>query len=378
MNIAIDARYVADHFPGIGRYAYNLIRALAELGTPHHLLVIHNPALHNTRYDLAALATLPAVELIATTARTFSLAEQARIPLLLRQLRADLYHAPYYVRPYAALPCPSITTLYDVIPRLFPGEVSFRARLLFDTLTRLAIQSSQHILTISESARRDFLSAYLLDPRRITVTPLAADARFAPQPAERIATMCGKYNLPAPYVLSLASNKPHKNLPLLVEAWQKYIATASSSSISPVLVLAGHADPRYPAAREQVEQRGLAHHIRFIENVADDDLPALYAGAQLFVFPSRYEGFGLPPLEAMACGTPIICGDVSSLPEVVGDAALLVDVTDADALATGIAQVLTDSSLQAAMADHSLRQAARFSWHHTARLTMQAYEEAAS
>src|SRR4051812_43038652 len=116
MRIAIDARYVADHFPGIGRYVYNLLGALAELDHAHTLVVLHNPALPNTRHDLAAPAGCPAVELVAVGARPFTLAEQLALPRLLRRLRADLYHAPYYVRPYAGLPCPSVVTLYDVIP----------------------------------------------------------------------------------------------------------------------------------------------------------------------------------------------------------------------------------------------------------------------
>jgi alpha-1,3-rhamnosyl/mannosyltransferase len=155
MRIAIDARYISDHFPGIGRYVYNLLAALTALDHGHILVVVYNSALLNTRHDLLGLACAPCVELIDISARPFSVAEQAVIPLLLRRLRIDLYHAPYYVRPYIGLPCPSIVTLYDIIPRLFPNEVSPRARLLFDLLTRLATRTSQRIITISESARTD-------------------------------------------------------------------------------------------------------------------------------------------------------------------------------------------------------------------------------
>src|SRR5215212_3468702 len=148
MRIAIDARYVADHFPGIGRYVYNLVHGLAGVSHAHTLIVLHNPAIRNTRHDIAALAQLPGVELVATSARPFTLAEQVGLPRLLGRVAADLYHAPYYVRPYAGLPCPSVVTLYDVIPRRFPGEVSRRARILFDLLTRLAIRASQRVIAI--------------------------------------------------------------------------------------------------------------------------------------------------------------------------------------------------------------------------------------
>src|SRR5262249_14593235 len=170
MRIAIDARYVADHFPGIGRYVYNLLGALAELEQRHTLVVLHNPALVNTRHPLGALPRFPAVELVATGVRPFSAAEQVAIPWLLRRVRADPYPAPYYVGPSAGLPCPSIVTLYAAIPRLFPHEVSPRARLLFDLLTRLAIRASRHVLAISASARDALVAAYGIPAERITVT----------------------------------------------------------------------------------------------------------------------------------------------------------------------------------------------------------------
>ena len=128
MRIVIDARYINDHFPGIGRYVYNLLLALGELDQPHSFVVLYNPALTNTRYDMAALAHFATLRLVATRLRPFSAAEQLALPRMLRLMQADLYHAPYYIRPYARLPCPSITTLYDIIPRRFPEEVSPRAR----------------------------------------------------------------------------------------------------------------------------------------------------------------------------------------------------------------------------------------------------------
>ncbi len=151
--------------------------------------------------------------------RPFSAAEQLAVPQLLRRLRADLYHAPYYVRPYAGLPCPAVVTLYDAIPRLFPGEVSLRARLLFDLLTRLALRSSRRVLAISQSARDDLITAYRIPAERIAVTPLAADPRFQPQPQAAIDATRSKYGLPERYILALTSNKPHKNLEALVEAF---------------------------------------------------------------------------------------------------------------------------------------------------------------
>jgi alpha-1,3-rhamnosyl/mannosyltransferase len=384
MRIVIDGRYINDHFPGIGRYIYNLLLALGELAPPHTFAVLSNPELPNTRYDIAALARHLPIRIVATRARPFSAAEQASIPHVLRTMRADLYHAPYYVRPYAGVPCPSVTTLYDAIPRLFPNEASPRARLLFDVLTRLAIRESAHVLAISASARDDFVAAYGLAPSRVTVTPLAAGPRFCPQPPEAVAAVRAKYGLSDRYVLSLSSNKPHKNLVGLVEAWARVLETGRQGdeaqprglavSSSPCLVIAGHWDPHYPEARMAAARLGLGERARFLHGAAEADLPALLSGAEVFAFPSRYEGFGLPPLEAMACGAPVLCCDTSSLPEVVGDAALRVRPTP-DALADGLARLLGNSELRGRLREAGLRRAEQFSWKKTAEATLAVYEQ---
>jgi glycosyltransferase involved in cell wall biosynthesis len=388
VRITIDARYINDHFPGIGRYVYNLLRALADLDQQHMLVAIYNPALPNTRYDMAALSRYPRIRLVATRLRPFSLAEQFILPRMLKTMQSQLYHAPYYVRPYFKLPCPSIVTLYDAIPHLFPHEVSPRARWLFDLLTRQAARSSRHILAISASARDDLARAYRIPLDRITVTPLAADRRFQPQSPTAIAAVRAKYDLPERYVLSLASNKPHKNLVGLVEAFAKLLQigdwrleTGDSHLQSPIsnlqLVLAGHWDPRYPEARMAVQRLGLSRHVRFLPDVAEADLPALYSGAEIFAFASRYEGFGLPPLEAMACGAPVLCCNTSSLPEVVGDAAVRVAPTP-EALAAGLAKLLGDDALRLRLRSAGPQRASQFSWRETAEATLAVYERVAA
>jgi alpha-1,3-rhamnosyl/mannosyltransferase len=383
MRIAIDARYVNDHFPGIGRYVYNLLRELARGEHDHTLLVLHNPALPNTRHDLGALAHAPHVELIATNARPFSFGEQITMPRLLRHIRADVFHAPYYVRPYFWLPCPVVVTLYDAIPRLFPAEVSLRARLLFDMLTRLAVRDARRIFAISHSARADLIAAYRLAPERVIVTPLAADERFHPQPAERVAAMRTKYDLPERYVLAVGSNKPHKNLAGLVEAFSTLqiadcrLQIDQPQRCSPAhLVIAGHWDPRYSEVRTLIAQHALHDRVRLLPNIAEEDLPALYSGATVFAFPSLYEGFGLPPLEAMACGVPVICSNASSLPEVVGDAALQVNTRDTAALAHRLATLLADAALREQLHVAGLARAQQLSWQRTADTTLRGMEEA--
>jgi glycosyltransferase involved in cell wall biosynthesis len=359
------------------------------------LAALYNPDLPNTRYDMAALSRYPRIRLVATRLRPFSLAEQTRLPRMLKAMQAQLYHAPYYVRPYFGLPCPTVVTLYDAIPHLFPNEVTLRARWLFNLLTRLAIRSSHHILAISASARNDLATAYAIPLDYITITPLAADQRFQPQSRAAITAIRAKYDLPERYVLSLASNKPHKNLVGLIEAWAQLNQTvrpgdqetgsASFETVSPGLlvsrspglVIAGHWDPRYPAAQVAVERLGLGRQVRFLPDLAEADLPALYSGAEVFAFPSRYEGFGLPPLEAMACGAPVLCCDTSSLPEVVGDAAIRVAPTP-EALAAGLAKLLGDSALRLRLRATGPQHAAQFSWRKTAEATLAVYESVAT
>jgi alpha-1,3-rhamnosyl/mannosyltransferase len=379
MHIVIDARPVADHFPGIGRYVYNLAAALAMSEQPHRLTLLYTPRLQSTRFDLAALARATGIALAPIATPPISAAEQFVVPLALRALHADLYHAPYYVRPYLGLPCPAVTTLYDTIPRRFPTTVPSRVQLLYDLLHRLAIRSSRVVLAISASARRDLIAAYSIAPQHIYSTPLAADPRFTPQPHSAIAALRARHTLPERYVLSLASNKPHKNSEALVMAWAIVMREhAEYRGASPRLVIAGHWDQRYPAARELVAQLGLERAVQFLPNIPEHELPALYSGAELFVFPSLYEGFGLPPLEALACGTPVVCGATSSLPEVVGQAALMVDTREATALAGRIRVALADAALRSHLREAGLKQAALFSWEQTAQATLAAYAAATS
>lgn len=380
MNIGIDARYVYDHFPGIGRYLANLIFALGEIHHKHTLVLIYNPDLPNTRYDWQTLRHATNIKLVSTRVRPFTLSEQVQIPRLARTLELDLLHSPYYIKPYVGMPCPSLVSIYDLIGQRFPATLAWRTRQIQHIAMRLAVRSATRIITLSQSARADIIAFYQVPPERIAVTPAAADPRFSPQPAEVIAAVQTKHHLPARYLLYIGANKPHKNLECLICAWAHLVredqpTTGTSLAGEIVLVIAGQYDPRYPAAQHLVAELGVESTVRFIQNVAEGDLPALYSGAELFVFPSYYEGFGLPPLEAMACGTPVICTNASSLPEVVGDAAIMVTPHDSSELAAAIRRLLADPALRATQRERGLRRTKEFSWHRTAEQTLQIYEK---
>jgi len=371
MRIAIDGRYIQDHFPGIGRYTYNLVRALAALDENAEWFVITNPGLHNTRYDLATLATRPGVRLAPCEVGTFSLQEQTMLPRLVARLGASLLHSPYYVKPYR-LPVPSVLTYYDVIGLVYPNALpSLRARVMFRALSWLALASADKVILLSKSAQHDVTRYFRVAKAKTTVIYPAADPQFRPQPADAIERVRQKYRLDGPYVLYVGINKPHKNVETLVEAWARAKPRA-------VLALAGREDPRYPQARQRVAALGLEGRVRLLGDVAEADLPALYSGAALFAFPSRYEGFGLPVLEAMACGAPVVSSNAASLPEVVGDAGPLLPPADVEAWAETLVRLLGDAATLEAMRSRSLARAAEFSWERAARETTAVYREVAS
>jgi len=405
----LDARTATPHFPGIGRYVTNLASAMVPLlADDERLTVICDPT---HPFQLPASA---AARMIPLAVSPFSLAQQSIIPHLLRNLRYEplpptdkrssssvlrpssvIYHSPYIAMPYWP-GIPSLLTVYDLIPVRYPAYSSPRARFFIRWMTRLALRAARHVIAISEFTRRDFVSEFGLRPEQITAIPLAADPVFQPQPPEAIAALRARYDLPERFVLYLGSNKPHKNLTRLVAAWQ--IADGKLQIANSRLVIAGVWDERYPEARELANSSGAKispnsgqHPVSsnqlpvWLGPVPEADLPALYSAAAAFVFPSLYEGFGLPVLEAMACGTPVICSNTSSLPEVAGDpsagagpsAALLVDPLDTAALAEALRLVLTDDGLRAELRRRGLARAAYFTWQQTAAATLAIYRQEA-
>jgi alpha-1,3-rhamnosyl/mannosyltransferase len=224
------------------------------------------------------------------------------------------------------------------------------------------------VLAISEATRADFIRLFRVPSEKIVATPLAADAHFAPRPAAEIEAVRHTLGLPDHYLLYFGSNKPHKNLVRLVQAYARLPAS------TPPLLIAGHWEARYSEAKLSVETQALSQRIKFIGPIAEADLPALYSGATLFVFPSEYEGFGLPVLEALACGVPVACANTSSLPEVAGEAAWLFDPTSVDAIAETVRRALADEAARVERRALGLHRAAQFAWAQTAAQTLAVYQ----
>jgi alpha-1,3-rhamnosyl/mannosyltransferase len=364
---ALDARTATEHFPGIGRYVSQLADHLTPLlKVNERLLLLHNFT-KSSRWQLP-----PEQENVIhldTAVSPFSLQQQWQIPRLLRQNKASVYHSAYYLMPYRPT-VPTLVTLYDLIPEQFPQLVSPQARWLFRLATRLAVRAGDHFLAISEATKNDYLARYALSPMQITAVPLAADAHFRPQSETAVAALRSKYSLPAQYVLYLGINKPHKNLLRLITAWRTVVEQRPNS---PLLIIAGAWDKRYEEVKTAVSQYNLTKKVHFLGSIPNNDLPTLYSGATLFVFPSLVEGFGLPVLEAMACGTAVTCSNSSSLPEVGGKAAVYFEPTNSQQMANVLLELLQDEQKRKEMRKQGLVQASKFSWQKTAETTLAHY-----
>ena len=359
----LDARTATPHFPGIGRYVTNLACALIpQLASDEQLIIFFDPA-----YPLD-LPSDDTVHSLPVDVSPFSLHQQWVIPRLLHQHKADVYHSAYYLMPYV-IGASTLLTLYDLIPIRFPEHSTLKARLLFRWATMLAVRAAEHTVAISQATRRDFLAHFSLKPERITAISLAADPAFSPQSSDAIAALRAHYELPEKFLLYLGSNKPHKNLVRLIEAWAAIQAEAPDVT----LVIAGAWLPQHPEPRQRAQDLGIDDRVCWLGPLPGTDLPALYTAADAFVFPSLYEGFGLPVIEALACGTPVACANTSSLPEVAGDAAVLFDPTQTKNNVDAIRQVLSDADLRVDLRRRGLAQAAKFSWSRTAQETLALY-----
>ncbi|MDT4896495.1 MAG: hypothetical protein QOH25_1572 [Acidobacteriota bacterium] len=369
-RIAIDAHSIGTGLAGNETYVTNLIEALAEVDTVNRytLYVTRREAVerfHNRWPHVRVQLTLPHTPLV-------------RIPLtLVKELRrrpVDLLHVQYTAPPFA--PCPVVATIHDLSFEHLPQTFKRRSRMQLRLTVRRTARTASHILVPSHHTRRDIMETYGIEPRRVSVTPLAAPAHFAPVMDEREVTRVRElYGIKGDYILAVGSIQPRKNLAHLIAAYAD-LRRARPQANLPQLALVGKKAWLYDETLRAIEEYGLGDLTVLTGYVEEADLPALYTGALCFVYPSYFEGFGLPPLEAMQCGTPVIAGTLTSLPEVVQDAGLLVDPFDKGALASLIARVIDDPNLRAELRIKGLARARHFSWRETARLTLQAYRRA--
>jgi glycosyltransferase involved in cell wall biosynthesis len=355
VRIAIDARKWKDY--GIGTYVRNVVRHLAQLDRESTYFLLCDRADEATLRDLAE-NFVPVVEASAG----YSVAEHFTIPRQLRRLGADLFHSPHYVLPLVGR-TPSVVTIHDCIHLRFPQYLPNRLALHYARfMMSKAIERSALVFTVSEASRSDILSFFPeADPERVQVVANAIDPALRETPGpEEMERVRERYQVRGRFVLYAGNIKPHKNLERLIEAFGQLRRRPGCEDVK--LLMIGDEISRYGSLRRSVEAAGVRQEARFFGFVPDRTLACLYRLASVFAFPSLYEGFGLPPLEAMACGTPVVTSNVSSLPEVVGDAALLVDPYDVEALADALGRVLCDDALRLDLVARGHQRAALFSW----------------
>lgn len=362
MRIAVDGRLLLPSPTGIGRVVYNTLKALISLDTEHEYSVLCPPGL------FAELAGHSRFHRVETEIAQYSPRVFTGLPELLRG--SDLVHFPYFFHPYR-LPIPYVVSIFDTVYSCYPQSLSAVKRAVYEITMRLSIRNASLVLTHSECARADIISFFRAPASKVRVAPLGVEERFRPhEDREKMEFRCRR-GLPDRFILYVGNHKPHKNVPSLVDALSRIRKDVSCSLL---LLDDGGDDCR--RTRATVEAAGMSDRVVFLRDLPDSELPLLYNSADVFVFPSLYEGFGLPPLEAMACGTPVVTSNASSLPEVVGDAGIMVDPHSVEELADAILKVLRDADIRDRMISKGFERAKDFSWQETARRTLNVYEDA--
>jgi glycosyltransferase involved in cell wall biosynthesis len=369
LHIAIDAHSVGSGLGGNETYATNLIEALAEIDSNnlYTLYVTKKQAIERfaKRWPNVQLRlTLPHTPLV-------------RIPLTLtvelRRRPVDILHVQYTSPPFT--PCPVVNTIHDLSFEHLPETFKRRSWRQMRLTIRRSAQAAAHIVTDSNFSREDILTTYNLPPDRVTATPLAASSRFKPvldeSELERVRL---KYGVVGDYILTVGSIQPRKNMPRLIRAFAALCRESSMQSL-PTLVVAGKRAWLYEETLEAAENSLVRDKILFTGYVPEKDLPALYTAARCFVYPSYFEGFGIPALEAMRCGTPTIAGDRSCFPEIIADGGLLVDPFDEQAILQGLMKVLSDDKLRKDLKEKGMKRASLYDWRETARQTLEVYEK---
>jgi glycosyltransferase involved in cell wall biosynthesis len=376
MQIGIDAHAIGAQQGGNETYIRNLIKALAAIDSEN-------------RYTIYLAQPDAAVEWREGFARQFpnfsirllpKPTPIVRVPVFLayelRRRPVDVLHVQYTAPPFC--PAPVVATIHDLAFEHLPETFTRRGSLQLKLTVRRTARRAARIATVSEYSRQDLLRTYGLPPEKVVVTYNGVESHFTPDPAgpDEAAAIRARFQIGREYLLAVGSLQPRKNLVRLIRTYAKL--RAERPGFTPQLVIVGRKLWLADSIFDEVKRQPWADDVILTGYVTDADLPALYRGAAAFVYPSIFEGFGLPPLEAMACGTPVVTSNTSSLPEVTGDAALLVDPYSEDQIADALLQITGDEALRSRLRAAGLEQAKRFTWRDAAARTLQLYRESKS
>ena len=365
MRIGIDARITYYTRGGISTYTLRLIEALAGLDTVTDYRVLQS------RKDRTPLRPRVNYRPVSCWTPSHHRLERWALSVEVARLGLDLLHSPDFVPPVFGYRR-SVITVHDLNFLHYPQFLTAESLRYYNGQIEWAPRRADHIVADSHTTKADLISMVGVPSEKVTVIHLAADPVYRPLSLEEAQPVLARYDLEPGYILSVGTLEPRKNVPGLLQAFRLLIDAKTTDA---PLVLIGGKGWLYDEIFERAETLHLTERVRFLHNIANTDLPALYSAASVLVTPSFYEGFGLPPLEAMACGTPAVVANQASLPEVVGEAGLLIDPDDAEDIAQTITRVLTDQPLRARMREDGLAQAARFSWERTARETLDVYRQ---
>lgn len=370
-RVGIDARRLKDF--GIGSYIRNLLEAIARRPEA----AAYRFRVYARSEDRGAVPALPGnFEIVEENSAGYSVAELTRFSWRLMRDRLDLFHATHYVIPPLAH-ARAVVTIHDIIHVLYPQFLPNRAALLYArVMIRRALRRADRIITVSYNSKRDLVDYFGIAPARIDVVYNGVARLFHPnigrEERDRVAA---KYGLPRPYLLFLGGEKRHKNVRNVIRA---YGEARRERALPHALVLAGPMPKNRSRVEALIAALELDSRVFRTGVVAEEDLPGLFAGADAFLYPTLYEGFGLPVVEAMACGVPVLTSSTSALQEIAGGYAYLVDPMDVEAIARGIVDLATDPARRAEFADLGKRRARDFSWDKAAEQTLKVYAEALS
>jgi glycosyltransferase involved in cell wall biosynthesis len=347
---------------GIARYVFQLLACLKSMGTHHQFLIMVNPG-----SPLEDINWPAHMSLIHVRASWISFREQWEIPRVLKRVSADLFHTPSFVAPILC-PCRLVMTIHDLNHMVLPEFYTVLHQIYYQFFVRSCIGRSEYILTVSNFSKAEILRNLQVDPEKVFVTYNGVLKSYQPvADPEYLQYVRDIYELPKNFIFCLSNNKPHKNIHQLVRAY-------CFSDIDIPLVLASPVDRVIIRIAENYGKKHLIYFSRFIH---EDHLPAVYSLTSLFVFPSTYEGFGLPPLEALACGAPVVVARSSSLPEVVGNNAIFTDPYDYQDIARAIKLGIENGQLRSRLIEQGIAHARKFSWTEMTRQTLEIYERCA-
>lgn len=378
MRIAINANLVSFsgtyRQAGVSKYTEHLINHLAKLDSANEYLIYFGNGSRPAQFAAGSNFQLRASRLDTEKPLTRIAWEQGIAPGVLLRDRPEVLHCPVNVMPLATF-CPTVVTIHDLGFMRFPKRYKATKRRYLHIMTTLTARRAAHIITPSESGRQEVIELLRVAPHKVTAIAEGFAPHFRPLPTEEVAVWRKENDIPERFVLYVGTLEPRKNVPLLLRAFARWRREQPEASTGVALVLGGAKGWLYEEIFRLVQELGLSEVVQFRGYISENDLPLWYNSAYCFVYPSVYEGFGLPPLEAMACGCPVITSNTSSLPEVVGEAGLMVGPDDEAALTGLLSRLLTDEAERARLSKAGLARAAQFSWLKAARQTLAIYEQ---